>query len=532
MKIVVVSNLYPPDVLGGYELGCRQAVEGLRAAGHDVTVLTGNPRSAKPSEPGLHRSLKLTDIYDSYLFRILPEHVKAIRSFEGYGFSSFNVHVFTQYLEENRPDIVYFWNLTGLGGVGLIAAAQQMGLPWAMHVMDMIPQMLCGLGQLRPADPAIGRAFAKGCNGRFLCCSETVLREMEWCALPVRPYSRVLPNWVTTEGTLDRNDYKPDGKLRIMSAGRYCDYKGTDLLIEAAAMLRDRGHTRFVMDLYGFGDTSMYQTKILERGLTEHVRLMGSRSQDDLDRLYPQYDVFAFPTWAREPFGFAPLEAAAHGCVPVVSRECGFSEFVRDGYHCIKVDRTCKALANAFEDAITGKVDIAKIGRTAARSVIEEFHLRALLPRIVSELEDTIRCHRPVTVRSAAQAYHTAMLTEKILLALIQTQKLDGAGINYPAAEVEYNFFDHLGRAGKANIVLGPVRRAMRKLMIPMYQRLRDLLLYLDYMVSDHHNRIGNLEVAVAQQKRLIESLTMEHISTQHLVTSRVAERKSLSRAA
>ena len=39
MKILVVSNLYPPDVIGGYELGCRQAVDALRARGHDVVAV-------------------------------------------------------------------------------------------------------------------------------------------------------------------------------------------------------------------------------------------------------------------------------------------------------------------------------------------------------------------------------------------------------------------------------------------------------------------------------------------------------------
>ena len=33
VKILVLSNLYPPDVIGGYELGCRQVVEALRRPG-------------------------------------------------------------------------------------------------------------------------------------------------------------------------------------------------------------------------------------------------------------------------------------------------------------------------------------------------------------------------------------------------------------------------------------------------------------------------------------------------------------------
>ena len=50
MKILVLSNLYPPDFLGGYELACRQVVDALRRRGHDVRVLT-----TAPAHPGRRR---------------------------------------------------------------------------------------------------------------------------------------------------------------------------------------------------------------------------------------------------------------------------------------------------------------------------------------------------------------------------------------------------------------------------------------------------------------------------------------------
>ena len=50
MKILVVSNLYPPQHVGGYELGCRDVVEKLRARGHNVRVLTSTFRNGKTSE--------------------------------------------------------------------------------------------------------------------------------------------------------------------------------------------------------------------------------------------------------------------------------------------------------------------------------------------------------------------------------------------------------------------------------------------------------------------------------------------------
>ena len=40
MKILMVSNLYPPHYHGGCEVRCEQVAEALQLAGHDVRVLS------------------------------------------------------------------------------------------------------------------------------------------------------------------------------------------------------------------------------------------------------------------------------------------------------------------------------------------------------------------------------------------------------------------------------------------------------------------------------------------------------------
>ncbi|MDX6219036.1 MAG: glycogen synthase, partial [Frankiales bacterium] len=63
MRVLVLSNLYPPNALGGYEMSCRDVVERWRAAGHDVVVLTtaetvrGTVEPAVP-EPHVRRELR------------------------------------------------------------------------------------------------------------------------------------------------------------------------------------------------------------------------------------------------------------------------------------------------------------------------------------------------------------------------------------------------------------------------------------------------------------------------------------------
>ena len=40
MRILIISDLYPPYYKGGYELMCEAAVQGLINQGHTVKVLT------------------------------------------------------------------------------------------------------------------------------------------------------------------------------------------------------------------------------------------------------------------------------------------------------------------------------------------------------------------------------------------------------------------------------------------------------------------------------------------------------------
>lgn len=47
MRLLFVSNLFPPHHLGGYEIVCKQVADGLRERGHEVSILTsthGNGR--------------------------------------------------------------------------------------------------------------------------------------------------------------------------------------------------------------------------------------------------------------------------------------------------------------------------------------------------------------------------------------------------------------------------------------------------------------------------------------------------------
>ena len=419
MKILVISNLYPPDSLGGYELGCRQAVAALRAAGHDVLVLTTGPRSRPvPPEEGVHRRLKLVDVYDPYCKWKSGPAVRAVHNQEAFGVHAFNVHVLTEAVESFRPDVAYVWNLVGVGGLGLLATLQLVGVPWVMHLMDNVLGELCGLDRDRPVIPELAAAFVRVCRGRFLCCSQTTLNEIGRAGVPIDDRTRLVPNWVVTDGSPPRTDYLPGGHLRVVSAGAMATFKGVDLIIRATGLARDRGHANVSVDLYGHGTDPQFELLIRRLGLQGQVTVRGPRTQEQLYDLYPRYDVFAFPTWEREPFGFAPLEAMAHGVVAVASRVCGFSEWFVHGVDCVKVERTPEALADAFVQALRGDLPVAEIGRRGAQLARRRHHITRVLPVIEAELRAAARAGGG-PARTAAEACRLALLAEKSFQSLL-----------------------------------------------------------------------------------------------------------------
>ncbi|WP_163360424.1 glycosyltransferase family 4 protein, partial [Klebsiella aerogenes] len=61
MRILFLTNLYPPVILGGYEIACAQTAEALKKRGHEVRVLTSWSHLPTPIEAAdwVHRRLDL-----------------------------------------------------------------------------------------------------------------------------------------------------------------------------------------------------------------------------------------------------------------------------------------------------------------------------------------------------------------------------------------------------------------------------------------------------------------------------------------
>lgn len=422
MKILVLTNLYPPDVLGGYELACRQVVSALRARGHEVRVLSSAPRKAVPPSDDVRRVFRVHDIYDPSIHHDRQPLACRLRLGHAALIDSFNVHALIREVEDFRPDVAYLWNVLGVGGLGLLAAVQHLGVPWVWHLMDDVPPVLClsKFGIVHPeASRYLTREFQDQADGLFLACSRGLVDEIEGQGVSLQGRLAMLSNWVTARGRADRDDYMPDGVLRLVSAGSLSRVKGVDIAIRAASLLRQKGHENFRLDIHGIGKEREFRMMIQKEGLTDHVFLMGQKSHDELLGLFANYDMFLFPTWAREPFGMAPLEAAAFGCVPVLSQRCGISEWLLDGVHCFKAPRTAEGFAGVLADVLEGRKELGSIGRRASAVVSHDFHLDNVIGSIERHLVGQAARRRAPSM-SSEDLYRLAVLAEKYLICQLQ----------------------------------------------------------------------------------------------------------------
>ena len=128
MRLLVISNLYPPEVQGGYEILCAQVVEGLRSKGHSVVVLTSGSKAADPDERTFRR-LELTGRF--------PEPVRPSR-WGSLGVHLRNAAITRKVIEDVRPDRIFIWSQLRLT-LGGAEAAEQSGIPVSYTFNDEHP---------------------------------------------------------------------------------------------------------------------------------------------------------------------------------------------------------------------------------------------------------------------------------------------------------------------------------------------------------------------------------------------------------
>lgn len=181
-------------------------------------------------------------------------------------------------------------------------------------------------------------------------------------------------------------------ELRIVCVASLQEYKGHPYLIDACALLRDRG-VQFHLRLVGEGEErAAIERQIAELGLGGSVELLGAQPRDRVAALLREADVSVLPSVVtasgkKEGLPVVLMEALAME-VPVVATDIsGVPELVVDGSTGLLVpERDAAALADALE-RVWRDPDAARALAAAGRErVLADFDLH----RTAAQLRDLL----------------------------------------------------------------------------------------------------------------------------------------------
>lgn len=411
MRILVLSNFYPPHYIGGYELGCRDVVEALRSRGHEVSVLTSFYGRDKPeSDGGVYRWLE-TDIgweernthaLPGYIFRLLRKEIK-------------NQSALKRLCRQFRPDIVYIWKLTHTS-VSLAFAARDFGYPvcfyifdhWLTHwesddrwyrfwyydrhrkIFQNIKKIL--ILQLEITGLLRGSGFPFS-NIQFASAflKDTALK----AGKPVKAAEVIY--WGIDPDRFPFNN-RTNVPPRLLYVGQIIPVKGVHTAVEAIRILvKKYRYPSLKLTLAGGSMDKGYletlRNSVRSAGLEENILFRGFIPHEDILAEYQNHDILLFPSIWDEPFGIVILEAMSCGLGVVATGTGGSREILgTDGRAALLFTREDAGACAARVKELVDDPGLLQRVRSAGRHRIEEeFRFERTMDLIERSLQQSVR---------------------------------------------------------------------------------------------------------------------------------------------
>lgn len=347
LKIGIVSNYYPPHFVGGYELGCKEVAERLKARGHDVKILTSTYKVGGPSDDGeVYRLLPVLPPWEpvSSLGHVIKREVWSRR-------------MMGRFCRILKPDVVYVWNPVGIS-LSMVSFAQELKIPVCYFVSDhWLSKWETDFGyemwKLVPV--RAGRRVALD-TMRFMLKS---LQRMPRPEPPDLTHVHFASNFLKQEALqagkpvagaevihwgIDADLFQPAearaSPLRLLYVGQLMPHKGVHTAIEALSLLvKEPNFKTATLTIAGVGVDPEYESRlrqmVSELGVTENVTFAGLVPRDQLPSLYRQHAILILPSIWDEPFSITVLEAMSSGLAVVGTPTGGSAEILNEGVNAL-----------------------------------------------------------------------------------------------------------------------------------------------------------------------------------------------------
>jgi glycogen(starch) synthase len=409
MRILFLSNFYPPASRGGYEQWCQEIADGLRSKGHTVEVLTsehGKSGLQIPDPAWVHRSLHLEMELASLknAFQFFTHRKKREQA---------NLKYVEEFIKRFKPDVALIWGMWNLHYSIPALIEKQMTGQVAYYMGDYwpaLPNQFENYWNAAPRSSFTGlpklllKPFAKSILAREKRPEiklEHVLFPSVFMQNEFKQKEIMLTHTQIVYGAIDTSPYASSKKkqgdgLSLLYIGRLSQEKGVHTSIQAVGYLvRVHGFNNIKLTVIGNGEPQYeaYLRQLVDQEkVASFVTLVPAQPKEALPALYQQADVFLFTSIWPEPFGRVIVEAMASGLVVIGTPVGGAAEIMTENEN---------ALIFIPDDPISLAQQIQKLSMSSALRVrladhgretaVNKFDVQRMTTEIETYLESLVK---------------------------------------------------------------------------------------------------------------------------------------------
>ena len=400
MKILVISNLYPPHSIGGYEERCRQIVDRLIERGHEIRVLTSTHGIEKEQiESNIHRRLKVHGYFGHQWLKIIKL----------YNLEKDNRLILLEEMQSFKPDIIYIFNLNGLNK-GLILTLQESKLPtvfdisdhWLADSLKIDVWLKWWNGETGTFKARLARCILKisglanfiRAKAPFAKWEDIQFKRIYFGSKALKQltikngfkveHAAVIYTGIDCKNFKQRIENKEFS--RLLFVGRLHEDKDTVTAIRALKLLP----ANFSLTIYGHGEKEYVDFLKKEAcDMQDRVSFKFATSKEMVN-VYSEYDVLVFTSAWEEPFSRTPLEAMTSKLPVISTLEGGTRELIRHGKNALSYKTSdASDLAKQILQMENQPAERARIVETAYNDVITNFDIQSGIEKIESYLQES-----------------------------------------------------------------------------------------------------------------------------------------------
>ena len=412
MRILFLTNYYPPHSLGGLERSCQDVLEALVKRDHACLLLTsmhgtGNRRSEEGRiRRWLYPEMDMRPIWNAVTFFTRRKQRE-----------THNLVRLEETVAEFRPDVIFIWGMWNLHRSLAVLAERLLPGRVAYRFADYWPTLPSQhelywrhepRGRLTSLPKRLIRGIALSVLARerqeqplrfdhVMCVSDATRQELLEAGVPVT-HARVIhtgldPESFSSDGRIFRSE--PGDPLAVLYAGRLNPDKGVHTAVEALARLSGEQQRTIRLDIAGSGPVPYVKELkgLAERaGVADRVTFLGQVPPEEMPALLRARDILVVPSIWPEPFARVVLEGMMSGMVVVATANGGTSEILVDGhtglfFPAADENALAERLEKLRDDPGLGK----RLGQAAGETVGAQFSKTAMIEAIEAFLSEAAR---------------------------------------------------------------------------------------------------------------------------------------------